>query len=423
MRVRRTLPPCAAPISLQDLWNGFKGFLAGNVKNEQFEDEIRRYFNMKHVFLTSSGKACLYLTLKALRSLKPERSEVLIPAYTCFSVPSAIVKAGLSVTLCDIDAASLDFDRGALNDKITENTLCVIPDHLFGIPSRMDDIIEICRERDVFVLEDAAQAMGSRNGEKFLGTIGDAGFFSLGRGKAVTCGSGGIVMTNSDRIGSAIQDEYDPMQYPRKRESLKELSKAALMSLFIRPYLYWIPAAIPFLKLGSTVFDPQFPVRKLSPMQAGLCSTWLERLEKAMSIRKEQAAQLCRKLKTDGHLTPSYALPYLRFPVIVESHVQKMRICEAAVKKGLGITPMYPSPINEIPQIADRFAGHSFPGARLVADRLITMPLHQFVSDMDRDEMVRLIARTSRTSHPGPEASGNYVMPVPCLVTKERGRS
>jgi perosamine synthetase len=287
----------------------------------------------------------------------------------------------------------------------------------------MDDIIEICRERDVFVLEDAAQAMGGRWGERFLGTIGDAGFFSLGRGKAVTCGSGGIVMTNSGHIASAIQNEYDRIECPGKRESLNELAKAALMSLFIRPRLYWVPAAIPFLKLGRTIFDPNFPVEKLSPVQAGLCSTWLKRLEKATSIRKEQAAQLCRKLKTAGPLTPSYALPYLRLPVMAESHDQKMRICEAAAEKGLGITPMYPSPINEIPQIAHRFAGHSFPGARLVADRLITMPLHQFVRDTDRDEMVRLIARTSQPGCPGPVASDGIVMPAAYLAAKGGGRS
>ena len=204
---------------------------------------------------------------------------------------------------------------------------------------------------------------------------------------------------------------------------MKELAKAALMSLFIRPRLYWVPAAIPFLKLGRTVFDPHFPVEKLSPAQAGLCSTWRKRLEKAMSIRKEQAAELCRKLKKAGQLTPSYSLPFLRLPVIAESHDQKVRICEAAAERGLGITPMYPSPINEIPQIAYHFAGQSFPGARLVADRLITMPLHQFVRDMDRDEMVRLITQTSQPSCPGPVVSGNAVMPAAYLAAKGGGRS
>ncbi|MBP1747630.1 MAG: putative Aminotransferase [Deltaproteobacteria bacterium] len=423
MRVRRTLPPAAVPLDFQDLWNGFKGFLAGESYDEKLKEEIRRYFNVKHVFLTSSGKASLYLMLMALKFLRPQKREVIIPAYTCFSVPSAIVRAGLTVVPCDIDASSLDFDRNILKNRTTNKTLCVVPNHLFGVPSRMDDIIEMCRGRDVFVLEDAAQAMGSGNGEKFLGTIGDAGFFSLGRGKAVTCGSGGIIMTNSDTISAAIQNEYDRIPYPRKTESLKELAKAALMSLFIRPYLYWIPAAIPFLKLGRTVFDPDFPVQRLSSMQAGLCATWRRRLEKAMSIRKRQAAQLCSQLKIAGPLNSSCVLPYLRFPVIVESRVQKRRICEAAAKKGLGITQMYPSPINEIPQIAHCFRGHSFPGARLVADRLITMPLHQFVNDRDRAEMVRLIAWALRARRRDSMVSGDLAMPIPHLVAKGRGQS
>ncbi len=418
MRVRRTLPPAAVPLSFQDLWNGFKGFLAGNSKNDEFEDEIRRYFNVKHVFFTSSGKACLFLILKALKSLRPERSEVLIPAYTCFSVPSAIVRAGLTVTLCDIDTSSLDFDRTALDDKITKNTLCVVPNHLFGIPSRMDDIMAICRKKNVFVLEDAAQAMGGTDGERFLGTIGDAGFFSLGRGKSVTCGSGGIIVTNSDCIGAAIQNEYDRIQYPGRMETLREFIKTALMSLFIRPYLYWIPAAMPFLKLGLTLFDIHFPVQKLSSMQRGLCVGWVSRLEKAMLVRKGQAAQLCRKLRTTGAIPPSLAIPYLRLPVIMENRDQKRRICQESNKKGLGITQMYPSPVNEIPQIAHRFTGLNFPAARLVADRLITIPLHQFVRDRDREDIVRLVTSARGRCPRHPEASRALAAPAPCFAAK-----
>lgn len=121
---------------------------------------------------------------------------MVIPAYTCFSVPSAVVKAGLDVALCDLDASTFDFDYRLLEAAVNEKTLCVIPSHLFGIPSEMDRVNAICREKGVYVVEDAAQAMrGPTKGK--LGTLGDVGFFSLGRGKNITCGSGGIIVTNS----------------------------------------------------------------------------------------------------------------------------------------------------------------------------------------------------------------------------------
>ena len=419
MRVRRTLPPAAVPLGFQDIWNGFKGFLAGRQYVQELERDIREYFGVKHVFLTSSGKASLYPILKTLKSLRPERSDVLIPAYTCFSVPSAIVAAGLNVALCDIDKKSFDFDRKSLCKKITENTLCVIPDHLFGIPSRLDDLIGICRKKDVFVLEDAAQAMGGKSGGRFLGTVGDAGFFSLGRGKAVTCGSGGIIVTNSDGIGAAIKKEYDRIHYPSRAETLIEWVKAILLNIFIRPCLYWVPASMPFLKLGSTLYDTNFPVRRLSSMQAGLFVRWRPRLAKAMSIRKDQAGQLNRRLNI---IEPSYlsAIAYVRFPVILDSGERKKLISQAAEQRGLGITRMYTAAVNEIPQIAHHFSGLDFPSARFVADRLITLPLHQYVNDRDRDEIVRLVAPALRRSLVEPGKAADVSLPTAGLSIKGR---
>ncbi len=421
MRVRRSLPPAAAPLSFRDLLHGFKGFLAGHPRNEEFEKEFKTYFNVRHVFFTSSGKACLYLILKALKSLMPARTEVLIPAYTCFSVPSAIIRSGLTVALCDIDPSSLDFDRAALSSKITKETLCVIPNHLFGIPSGIDDIMAICRGKNVFVLEDAAQAMGCTDDGRFLGTIGDAGFFSLGRGKSVTCGSGGIIVTNSDPIAAAIKKEYELLEYPGRMETVRELIKTALMSLFIRPHLYWIPAAIPFLKLGRTLFDTSFPVKRLSPMQRSLCTAWRSRLEKAILVRRRQAAQLLSKLEATRPAGVSCAVTYLRLPVIMESRKQKRTVCRDAKRSGLGITPMYPCPIHEIPQIADCFTGLNFPAASLVADRLITIPLHKFVKDRDREEIVRLITAARGRNFRDPARLNAIAAPIPGFVAAKKG--
>ncbi|MEN6616098.1 MAG: DegT/DnrJ/EryC1/StrS family aminotransferase [Syntrophorhabdus sp.] len=397
MKVRRTLPPAAVPLGFQDLWNGLKGFLAGESMLDAFRSEIKEYFKTRHVFLTSSGKAAMYIILRAMRSLRPDRTEVLIPAYTCFSVPSAIVKAGLTVALCDIDASSLDFDMRLLGRAVNDKTLCIVPNHLFGIPSRLNEIIACAKGKDVFILEDAAQAMGIRQGSGFLGTFGDAGFFSLGRGKSVTCGEGGIIMTNSDAMAGAISSEYEGIDYPAKNDTIREYAKTVLMSLFIRPSLYWIPASMPFLGLGRTIFDPYFPVARFSPVKAGLCKGWRERLESGMSVRERQAGLLCRDLKPHGGAGVNRKLPYLRLPFLTISRDHKARICEIAKNEGLGITPLYSSAINEIPQIAHKFSTQTFPSARCVADRLITLPLHKYVNDRDRARMVRLLSPCRRS--------------------------
>ena len=93
MKIQRTLPPALAPVSLMKLYGGLRGLLSLNRDTAWLEREIMEYFGVKHAFLVSSGKAALYVILKALKEINPGKKSVVVPAYTCFSVPSAIVKA------------------------------------------------------------------------------------------------------------------------------------------------------------------------------------------------------------------------------------------------------------------------------------------------------------------------------------------
>lgn len=389
MKIQRTIPPAAAPVYLKDLFHGLTGFFWSRDYIQRLKDEIREYFNVRHVFLVSSGKAALTMILNALKSLTPGKKHVLIPAYTCFSVPSAIVKAGLEVSLCDIALSTFDFDYSLLERSVNEDTLCVVPDHLFGIPSDMDRINSLCRDKGIFVIEDAAQAMGgSYNGRK-LGTIGDAGFFSLGRGKNITCGSGGIIVTNSGMIADAIEKEFSDLENPRITETFREFLSVAVMGLFIHPSLYWFPAGLPFLKLGETVFYRDFPVKRLSGMKAGLLKGWQKRLEETNRIRRENAAYFCERLRSRLRLSNGSSIPCLRLPVMPDETETKERIFSRSERNGLGISRMYPTAINEIEEIKHQFDGMAFPSAGKAAERLLTIPTHQFLTERDKEEIVK----------------------------------
>lgn len=247
MKIQRTIPPAACPMSLVDLWHGMAGIFFGKRYQNSLEKEIKEYFGVRHVFFVSSGRAALYLILMALKSLSTKRN-VVIPAYTCFSVASAIVKAGLKISLCDINVDTFDFDHDLLTKTINQDTLCVIPNHLFGIPSDMDRITPLCKDRGIFVIEDAAQGMGGKYNRKMLGTIGDVGFFSLGRGKNITCGSGGILVTNSNKIAHAVERQYALLPYANIMETIIEFLQVVFMSIFIRPSLYWFPSSLAFFE-------------------------------------------------------------------------------------------------------------------------------------------------------------------------------
>ncbi len=187
-RIGRTIPPAAAPIPLKDIARAVPACFSDTQGSFLFEDELKGEYAQRYCLLVSSGKAALVLILRALKRLYPDRNEVIVPAFTCYSVPAAVKKAGLKVKLCDTEAGSLDLDPFQLRqlvetDRAEKKVLCVLATHMFGCPADMPGIKAIVGD-DIPIVEDAAQAMGGNLDHKKLGTLADAGFFSLGRGKA-----------------------------------------------------------------------------------------------------------------------------------------------------------------------------------------------------------------------------------------------
>lgn len=389
MKVRRTIPPAAAPLYLSDLWYGLVGFIFKDRSIRRFEEEIKEYFGVRYVFPVSSGKAALALILQGLKSLSSRR-EVVIPAYTCYSVPSSVKRAGLQIVPCDINRQTFDFDPLLLEKAVAQETLCVVPSHLFGIPSAMGEIKRICRERGAYVVEDVAQAMGGSYQGKRLGTIGDIGFFSFGRGKSITSGSGGLIITNSRTIADAIAAYHDDLVSPSWGESWLEFAKAVVMSFFIHPLFYWLPAGLPFLKLGETVYRKDFPMKRLSGMKAGLLRNWIKRLEGSNQNRANRGAIYAERFR----LQPVFParIPWLRFPVVVQDQETRNRIYELSRKRGLGISLMYPASINKIQEIQADFQDRFFPVAMDLAERLLTLPTHPLVSKRDQEAIIDLFS-------------------------------
>ena len=394
MKIKRTLPPAAAPINVNSLLHGLSAMLFPQRHLIQLEESLKAYFGMKHVFVVSSGKAALVLILKALGKLAPDKNKVLIPAYTCFSVPSAVVRAGFQVSLCDVDSSTFDFDYERLKDMETENTLCIVPSHLFGIPSDMDKVRQFARERGIFVVEDAAQAMGGRYRNKLIGTIGDVGFFSLGRGKNVTCMSGGVIVTNNNNIAKNIKMEYASLEEPHFSENFMEFLKALLMAIFISPSLYWLPASLPFLRLGETVFSPEFQIERLSALKAGFMWNWQERLEISNHRRKKNAEYLC---KITNLKNPSgCSIPFLRLPYLLDNKDLRDSIYSGLNRSGLGASLMYPSSINNIREIKDQFATSTYPSAEGISMRLLTIPTHELLSEDDLKAILAFLSQIPR---------------------------
>jgi perosamine synthetase len=376
MNLRR-LPPTAAPLSLGDLGLGLLGWLKPATAFDQIEREFSRALGVPYVSFFSSGRAGLTVLLQALHTMTGRRT-VVVPAYTCFSVPAAVHKAGLEVQPCDIKADTLDFDYPALEALVARTEpLCVISTHLFGRQADSARARAICQSHGAFLVDDAAQALGIPTRAGYLGTLGDAGLFSFGRGKSVTAGSGGAVVTAVPGIAAAMaRARAAACVNPSAAGALRTLIEAAAMTALIHPRVYWLPASLPFLHLGETQYSPDFPLELMSGAQAGLLRRWKSRLESSNFARIAHTTAIAQRRLPATQ-------PFLRLPVLCRSRQERDALYAAGRRAGLGFSLMYPTSIDAIPAVRASIGSASFPVAQDVSERLLTVPVHPLMSGHD----------------------------------------
>lgn len=393
----RRQPPVASRVGMSALFLGAIGLIRPKYLSEKLDRQLKDYLHVRHVFKLSSGKAALVLLLRALRRRRPERFEVIVPGYTCFSVPSAVVFAGLTPVPCDIDPRTLDFAIDRLVELVSDRTLCVVSCSLFGIPSDIDSIYALCKQRGAFVVDDAAQAFGGEQNGRKLGTRGDAGIFSLGRGKAVSAGSGGVLVCDSDEIAIEVERDYASVANQKFSKSIIDLAVVASTSLMIRPQLFWLPASIPQLGLGETRFYDLIEIRRLSGVSSGLMHGWQRRLQSACVVRRRNC-ELYRSIPLSCSYINRASGGLLRFPVLMNSAIDKAELMSSPLAPRLGFSSMYPSSTDEIPELARIVDHRTCPNASDVAKRLVSLPTHGYLSDREVREICELLCSTAFAS-------------------------
>ena len=176
---------------------GFDGMRNGHWKAKELEQAITETFDVKHAQLTSSGTTALSTAMAVMGVGAGD--EVIMPTFTFVASFEAIIAAGATPVLVDIDD-TLCLDPAAVKAAITPNTKMVMPVHMCGSMAQMDELKSICDEHNLLLLEDACQAIGGTFQGKKLGTIGHAGTFSFDFVKTITCGEGGVVLTNDEKL-------------------------------------------------------------------------------------------------------------------------------------------------------------------------------------------------------------------------------
>jgi perosamine synthetase len=188
-------------------------FVIEHELTREFEAMTARLTGSKHAIAVCNGTAALFVCLKALGIGSGD--EVIVPNLTFAATANAVILAGAEPVLCEIQKDTFCMDMERAEALVTKRTRAVMPVHLYGQSADMTAVMKFARRYELKVIEDAAEGIGVRFKGQHVGTFGDMGILSYYGNKTVTCGEGGVVLTNDDALATAA---YQLKNHGRKKK-------------------------------------------------------------------------------------------------------------------------------------------------------------------------------------------------------------
>ena len=277
---------------------------------EKFQREFGKWLGAPHVVGASSGRSAFQLALNALELEKG--SEIIFPALTFPVMPMVAKILGYKPVFCEVDPDTFNSGPEHIEPKITGKTRAVLATHLFGQPCAIEEVVELARKKNFFVIEDCAHACGVRVDGQQVGTFGDIGVFSFAEGKNMPCFGGGAVATADEKVAHRATQLIAIAPFPTKTAAIKNGFSIWLKWLFTRPLIFGLTAyQVLRLKLlldqplmDSTVGDELLEdftranpgVRRLSNLQAAVGLLQLKHIDGFNEGARRNASILTEEL-------------------------------------------------------------------------------------------------------------------------------
>jgi perosamine synthetase len=245
---------------------------------EAFESAVAHYTQANHAVGVSSGTAGLHLAVRAL-GLK-EGDEVILPSFTFIAAANVLLYERITPVFVDIDAATLNLDPSQVESAITPHTRAILAVHTFGVPAALDELKSIAQRHNLFLIEDACEALGAEYNGKKVGPLADAGVFAFYPNKQITTAEGGVLVTQNESLAARVRS----LRNHGRSESADWLQHAEL------GYNY-----------------------RLSELHAALGVAQMQRIDSILARRERIAHAYAHRLSgTDGLILPPLSLPNRR---------------------------------------------------------------------------------------------------------------
>ena len=315
-------------------------FILGQ-EEKDFEAEFARYCEVNHAVGVNSGTDALYLAMGAL-GVGPG-DEVILPTFTFIATALCVTYTGATPVLVDVEEETYNIDPQKFKAAITDKTKAVIPVHLYGQPANMDEINAIATERNIAVVEDAAQSHGARYKGKRVGSLGDIACFSFYPTKGLGAfGDGGMIVTDNQDIYEKIQMLRDYGRKGRYEHKVKGFNS------------------------------------RLDTVQAVILSAKLKYLDEWNAMRAKNAAYYHELLSE----CDSIVLPRAKddrqhvFQTYAVRVARRDKVLQEMKDKGIGVLVHYPIPLHLQEAYADLgYSRGDFPVAEQLAGEVLSLPM------------------------------------------------
>ncbi len=343
--------PIASPnISLEEAQACFSvvlsGFLNEGKKVEAFENKIRDYVGCNHAIAFFNGTVALHSLLLAL-GISHSEDEVIVPSLTFVSTATTVLHAGGRPVFADIDPYTLNIAPEDTEARISEKTKAIVVVHYAGQPADIDRFIYLAEKYKLYLIEDAAEALGAEYDNKKVGSFGIAGMFSFTPTKNITTGEGGIITTNDGYLA-------------RQLRLLKNHGSSDLYHHVVVGYNY-----------------------RMTEMQGAIGIAQMEKLPGILKRKEEMASYFSGKLKNVlGIIPPFHAKrrkhTYMMFTVRIDP--VRCPLSRAEIMKQLfnmGIqTKIYFPPLHKQPIFSQYDIPSPLSVTDAVADTIFSLPMH-----------------------------------------------
>lgn len=402
---RTVIPPNRLDTTNRELVLALATFRQGD-RLEQLRALLRHRTGRGHVFLAPSCRSAIAQIL----SLLPQR-EVVMPAFTCPVVKTAVEVAGKRIVYVDcapgaLNATSAEFAKEARPGRI------LLPTHLFGLPTDIERICALAKERECVTIEDAAAAFGARRDGRLLGTFGDFGVLSFERSKRLPAFRGAAILVNDDRILDPAILDSQRLVSTTDRLPFREFLLSVIYNAATTPWVYGtftVHRLLASHRAGPWCDDSETPDaarasvyyrREFHAYQADLVLRALRRWDainehvgRLVAVyRGSFAGSEVRTFVGEG--CDERAL--LRFPVVLPGR-ERREILLRALSKGLYLETNYERPLPGPSELG------RYPNAVWAADNMLLLPLYRRLSPVAAQRMAEQVVAISKEAPLGVE--------------------